>query len=59
MKLINFDDIAYKKLIEEFEDEVDNYTSYSRDELDFVYSRFNDLRDLVDNALLIDEVLPH
>lgn len=55
MKLINFDDIAYKKLIEEFECEVDNYTSDSRDELDFVYNRFNDLRDLVDNALSVQE----
>lgn len=59
MKLINFDDIAYKKIIEEFKDGVDNYTSDSRDELDFVYSKFWDLRDLVDNALLIEEELLH
>lgn len=55
MQLTNFDDIAYKKLIEEFEDKVDNYTSDSRDELDFVYSKFWDLRDLVDNALSAQE----
>lgn len=54
MKTTQFDDIAYKKLIEEFEENIDNQETHY--ELYYFYKyNFEELATLVDNALYRQE----
>lgn len=54
MKTIQFDDRAYKKLVKEFDENIDNQETYY--ELYYFYKRnFEELATLVDDALYRQE----